>query len=280
VSLAGVRFTILGARGFIGSRLVAHLAARGAVCRTPARGERVAGDDGLGHVICCAGVTADFRTRPFDAVRAHVGVPLEWLAEARFDSLLYLSSTRVYTGLLEAREDAVLRIDPGSPDAVYDTSKIMGEALCLASPRPTVRVVRLSNVYGPDWGSPNFLASIVRDAVERRRIVLQSTLESAKDYVSVDEVVAVLPRIALHGAYRVYNVASGVNTSHGALARRLAELTGCRVDVADGVPTVTFPPITIDRVRGEFAFRAGSVIDALDELVAQCGAHPAGSARA
>jgi nucleoside-diphosphate-sugar epimerase len=264
---ADASFTVLGARGFIGSQLVAHLEALGATCRTPAREDRSAWEAGLGHVICCAGITADFRSRLFDTVRAHVSLPLEVLERARFDSFLYLSSTRVYGHLDRACETATLRVDPSNPDGIYDVSKLMGEALCLATDARTVRVARLSNVYGPDWASSNFLPSLVRDAVDRGRIVLRTALGSAKDYVSVDDVVRLLPQIALSGRHRVYNVASGVNTPHSVLVERLAGLTGSSVSVEAGAPIVRSPVIEVDRIRAEFPFAPAPVVDALEGLV-------------
>ena len=65
-------FSVFGASGFIGSRLVAQLEAEGhAVARIgrktwPARGSH------LGHVIFTIGMTADFREKPFETVDAQV----------------------------------------------------------------------------------------------------------------------------------------------------------------------------------------------------------------
>ncbi len=91
-------FTVLGATGYIGSRLVAHLQAQGHTVWAPARGDAEVFTRPLGHVMYCVGLTADFRTRPFDTVDAHVGLLAEVLRRAQFESLLYLSSTRVYMG--------------------------------------------------------------------------------------------------------------------------------------------------------------------------------------
>ena len=83
-------FTVLGASGYIGSRLVAHLRAQGHTVWAPARGDAEVFTRPLGHVMYCVGLTADFRTRPFDTVDAHVGLLAEVLRRAQFDSLLYL----------------------------------------------------------------------------------------------------------------------------------------------------------------------------------------------
>lgn len=264
-----MRFTVLGATGFIGSHLAAHLRREGHECLTPGRDDPTAGGRPMGHVIYAIGVTADFRQRPLDTVRAHVCRLLDVLERGLFDSLVYLSSARVYGGAADGREDAAFRVNPQDPSDVYNLSKLMGEAACFATARPEVRVVRLSNVYGGDWTSENFLTDIIRAAVDAGEIRLRTSPDSSKDYVAIGDVVGLLPRIALAGQRRLYNVASGTNTSNRGLLEALARLTGCRVTVEEGAPAVSFPPLAIDRVREEFGFAPASVLDSLAGLVAE-----------
>jgi cephalosporin hydroxylase len=61
--------------------------------------------------------------------------------------------------------------------------------------------------------------------------VLEQTLDSAKDYVSVDDVVDLVLRIAREGRQRVYNVASSANVTHGEIVDCLQATTGCAVEV-------------------------------------------------
>jgi len=262
------RCTVIGASGFIGSHLVAHLEHGGTEVLAPPRGSGVVFSEDLGHVFYCAGLTADWRRRPLDAVHAHVEHLVEVLERAHFNSLLYLSSTRVYKRALAAKEDALLSVLPADPDDLFDLSKMLGEAACLADTRHqgATRVARLSNVHGRDYRSDNFLPSVVRDAL-RGRVALRTSLASAKDYVGVDEVAALLPRIAMSGRERVYNVASGVNTESRELLAELARLTGCALEVAPGAPTTTFPVISVDRIWREFDFTSRSVVTALAGLV-------------
>ena len=139
-------FTVIGASGFIGSHLLAHLQSQGAECFAPRRGERENFGRELGHVIYCAGLTADFREHPFDAVEARDIVYLiEILRSATFDSLLYLSSTRVYAGAAGTGENVRLAVSSLDPDQLYNLSKLTGESVCFATRRGQVRVVRLSN---------------------------------------------------------------------------------------------------------------------------------------
>jgi nucleoside-diphosphate-sugar epimerase len=259
-------FTVLGASGFIGSHLVRWLEAQSTPYRAPSRDENLMGEP-LGHVIYCIGLTADFRERPFDTVRAHVSRLLDILEQAEFDSLLYLSTTRVYAGLSDSTEDSSLQVNPGQSDDLYNISKIMGESLSLSAPRPQVRVVRLSNVYGPDFLSHNFLTSVIKEAVEHKRVRLRTSMASEKDYVNINDVIPLLPRIALSGREQIYNIASGVNTSNRALLEVIQRVTGCDVEVADDAPTVLFPKINIDRIREEFDFSPSLIQESLAELI-------------
>lgn len=264
-----MKFTVLGATGFIGRHLVNYLRGLGHECFAPTRDDQSIFEQPLGHVIYCIGLTADFRSRPYDTARAHVGVLTEVLEKCRFESLLYLSSTRVYGNSATATESAVLCADPQNPSDLYNLTKLTGEALCFATGRPTVRVARLSNVYGCNMDSENFLASVIRDALQQRSVTVQTSPNSEKDYVYVDDVVQVLTKIALNGKKPLYNVASGVNTNNYDLMRDIQALTGCNVIFADNAPTVTFPPVSIELLKSEFGFLSQSTHKTLELVVSE-----------
>jgi nucleoside-diphosphate-sugar epimerase len=258
--------TILGASGFIGSHLVAYLAHSGIPFEAPGRGEPLT-DRPLGHVIDCIGLTADFRSRPFETVEAHVGRLPATLTRCTFESYLYLSSTRLYLrGSAPAREEDSLAFEPLEPEDIYGLSKATGEALVLAL-GPKRRVARLSAVYGPGQ-KDTFLALIIEEARSAGVIRLRTALDSEKDYVSVDDVTDLLVKIALGGRHRLYNIASGRQVSHAQIVEALAAATGCRVEVAPGAPSVRFPAIDTSRIREEFAFAPRDVLDALPALAA------------
>src|SRR5688572_22727856 len=197
--------TVLGASGFIGSHLVKRLAELGIPNEAPGR------DDNrplpsCRHIIYCIGLTADFRVRPFDTVQAHVCKLMQVLRDWEFDSLLYLSSTRLYGNELKtANEEDGFRFDPSNPSDLYNLSKAMGESITLSCGRKT-KVARLSNVYGEEVNSDNFLPSVIGDALVKRKVVLQTTADSAKDYISIDAVAQGLIDIATRGSERIYNL--------------------------------------------------------------------------
>lgn len=264
-----MNWTILGASGTIGRYLAARLRASGESVDTPERNASDLWGRPLGHVIYAIGLTADFRQRPFDTVHAHVSLLSEVLQRAKFSSLLYLSSTRVYAHAAQAQEDTPLPVLAQDPSDLYNLSKLMGESLCLHGGRTAVRVARLSNVVGgDDADSANFVPSLQRDA-RAGRIVLQTALDSAKDYIHIDDVADLLPRIAAQGRARLYNVASGVQTTHRQWTEQLQARTGCAVEVAPGAPAVCFAPIDIGRIRAEFGFSPRPAFSALSPA-----AHP------
>src|SRR5687768_14738265 len=87
--------TVLGSQGFVGRHVVQELEQRGLPYFAPPREAPLSGTP-LGDVIYCIGLTADFRSRPFETVEAHVVKLRDVLEGCDLDSLLYLSSTRVY----------------------------------------------------------------------------------------------------------------------------------------------------------------------------------------
>ncbi len=248
-------FTILGAGGFIGAALVAWLESQDhlvhAVTRASLPGLLFARRP-AGHVIACVGLTGDFRSRPLDTAEAHVSVIARCLAELRFESFLLLSSTRVYVRASATQEDTALPMVPADPSDLYNLTKLAGEALCLTNRRPDIRVARLSNVYGAAMPAETFLGQVVREGQANGEILFRQSAASAKDYISISDVVRLLPAIAAGGRERIYNVAAGDNTSHAAIADRLTELAGWRTRFDVDAPTVRHLPIDTTRLEDEF----------------------------
>jgi len=273
------RATVIGAGGFIGRRLVARLRQLGWDCRAPARDEReFVHDEDLGMVFYCAGLTADFARRPHDTVRAHVGLLDDVLASARFDTLVYLSSTRLYDGRpgfagAEVDEDTPLSLDPAQPRHLYDLSKALGESLCRQASGGRARIARLSCVYsGGDDDADGFLGTLLSclRAPDRGAVLdLDSSAETARDYVHVDDVLEALVAIAGHGTRPLYNVAGGVNVVNRELFTRLGELAGCELRALRHGPVPCPAPVSIARMRSEFGWQPRALFERLPELLGE-----------
>ncbi len=258
--------TVLGSSGFIGSHVVERLRELDIAHSSPGREDDLPREN-LGDVIYCIGLTADFRTKPFETVEAHVCKLLKILRECEFDSLLYLSSMRLYEAHVgEAREEDPIQVAPLNPIDLMNISKAMGDSLLLTSGRNT-RVARLSSVYGSDFASSSFLSAVLKEAISTNQVTLRTSLDAERDYVNIDDVVDALIKIATEGRHRVYNVASGINVSNRELTQRISELTGCRVEVVPDPSQTTYPRINIDRLREEFGFAPASILSDMDRLV-------------
>jgi len=244
-------YTIFGANGFVGSELMRQLADTGQQATAVTRDAWPAPGSDLGHVIFSIGMTADFRQRLTETVEAQVVMLHRVLTSYRFRSFLYLSSTRVYAGAASTTEDSALVARPADPDHVYNISKMAGEALCLAQSSPAVRVARLSNLYGVRDTSQTFLNAVVREAAATGKVHIGQAAGSAKDYLAVEDAARTLLAISVHGRQRLYNIASGANTSHLDITSLLRQY-GTDVSFAPGGPEVTFPPIDVARARAEF----------------------------
>ena len=258
--------TVLGGTGFIGSRVLELFPQMGFRCQAPGRDDALTGRR-LGLVVYCIGVTSDFRARPFDTVDAHICRLLDLVRGADWDTLVYLSSARVYRRASVTAEDrARFEVDPADLDQLYDLTKLAGEALLHATPRRTVSL-RISNVYGVDPMAQNFFCSLVRAAVDDGAIELRSTADSCRDYVSIDDVVRIAAAVIRSGRHRVYNVASGILLRNADLTAALQDLTGCRVTIAGTAATIAEPAIDIARVREEFGFVPSRLLDDLPRVV-------------
>lgn len=262
-----MKYTVLGSTGFIGSHVAALARQQGHAVDCPARNQCLNGRD-LGHVVYAIGITADFRKRPHDTITAHVTRLQEILTGSTFDSLVYLSSTRVYARCGAGPVDETTPIPVLSTDFsdLYNLSKLMGESIALTH-GARVKVARLSNVVGPDFDSDNFLMSVLRDCVTRGSVELGLALDSAKDYVSVEDVASILLRLGPEGRHPVYNIASGRQTTNQQIVTVLEQTTGARATFRAGAPNITFPPICIERVAEEFGFQPQAVEVMLPGLV-------------
>jgi len=216
--------TVVGAQGFVGRRLVERLTAAGERPFTPAKGDPELLTRDLGVVYYCAGLTADYDARPFDAVEAHASLVSRILEAGRFERFVYLSSTRLYDGLAKAQvdESEPLVFDPVDPRRTYDLSKALGENLAMTRAGGRGRVARLANVYDWEAGAPGFLSEWLIRARTERDLELASSPHVARDYIHLDDVVAGLIALAQAPEPLIVDVASGELVTNGEIAEVFA----------------------------------------------------------
>lgn len=259
--------TVLGGNGFVGSRIIKCLNDTNKEFWAPERNATLIDKD-LGDVIYCIGLTADFRTKPFETVEAHVCKLSSVLSKCDFNSLTYLSSTRVYINCetSEVDEDSRICVDVSNADDLYTLTKLTGERLCLSSGKK-VKIVRLSNVLGDDELSDNFIASIVRLIKTEKFVSLHTTLDSSKDYITVGSVAELLIKIAESGMHSIYNIATSVNLTNESVLKLLAEELNFKYRIEEEAKKIIFPQINISKIEQEFGFNSKTELVKLQSII-------------
>ena len=261
-----MKYTVLGANGFIGSHLTTFLEEHGNEVATPDIRKQEIYNETLGNVIYCIGIP-NFLERPFDAIEAHACLLAKLLEQCRFDSFLYISSARLYAGLKNTNEDEAILINPSKINDLYNISKAMGESICLASKKEGIKIVRPSNVTGNNLKSNLFIPSIIKDALKNQKIVLHSSFESEKDYVDIDDVINIIHKILSQGKDKIYNIAYGKNTTAREIVNEISRITNCTIDIDENAPEYSFPPISIKKIQNELDFKPSSIIPKLESMI-------------
>jgi nucleoside-diphosphate-sugar epimerase len=264
-----MKFTILGANGFVGSALAKYLIDCGDQVHLLERSqsswmEKILNHH-LGTVFYCVGLTADFRKKPHETVEAHVCLLNQVLQKAQMDKLIYLSSTRIYECMQSTQELMPVLSDPNQSGHLYNLSKLMGESICLHGRRDAA-VVRLSNVYGDGMKSENFLSAVLKEAATKNRVELQTSASSSKDFIHINDVVSYLRKIAVSGKHEIYNLASGRNTSNAEIAEVLMA-QGINVYYSKETSTWSMPQIEVSRLESEFGGVRYNLLNDLPQLL-------------
>ena len=256
-------FTVFGADGFVGRRLVQRLTSEGHHVQAVGRNDRLdAYFSDLGNVMYCVGVTGSrFKTEQFRVVDAHVSSMARVLEHGRFSSFLYMSSARMYEeSITDSTESARFGVVPSNISDFYNLSKLMGESILMNSGVANARIVRVS--YAVDFAedSTDNLTEFIRSA-RRGEVNFLAHPDSTKDYIVMGDILDVMPRIALSGTASLYNVASGMNTSTREIGEVLEQETGCAVTYLAEEALRSPKQIDIGLLKSEFSFKPQSVLD-------------------
>ena len=264
-----MKFTILGGTGFVGKRFAQHLSSKGYEVVIAPRDVTLLEGQHLGHCVYILGLTGgDAAKRPHDAIEAHVTL-LSWvLQNCDFESFVYASSTRVYSGLSVddlASENKAISLIPNAVN-LFDVSKLLGESLCQRMENPKVRIARLSNVYGAEQSKSTFLGAVVDEVKQTSAVTIHDSPESVKDYIAIDDVCEVLEHIILRGNERLYNIASGMNVECKSIAQWI-EQAGYDVSFSGQNLPRRFAQIDVALLKNEFEFVPRSLQDDIRGLL-------------
>ena len=264
--MSKLKFTILGSSGFIGSNVSKTLKNKNFDCYTPdVRKESLDGKN-LGNIVYSLGVS-DFHNKPLDTIDAHICILNKILKNCTFDSLLYISSGRMYYDVDSTLEENSLIGNPKLKNDLYNISKLQGELLCQSVNNPKIKIIRPSNVVGITAPSNLFISSLVKEAVTTGKIILHSTLDSEKDYVYIDDVVKIATEISIHGKQSIYNIAYGTNTRSEEIINEILKHTGCEIEIQPNSPKFSFPTISIEKIIDEFKFQPTRFIPKIASMV-------------
>ncbi len=260
--------TVLGAGGFVGSHLTAHMRGLGLDPQVPGKNDDGIFTRDLGYVVYCIGLTADYAKRPFDTIEAHTSLLARILKEATFESLVYLSSTRLYdSGQGGGEESQDLILNPHNPRHSYDLSKALGEWLCLHASNGKAKVARLASVYSKDLSDRNFLHTTIEQALIGRNFSLDSKADAARDYVYIDDVCEAILAILSHNAPAIYNVASGQNVGNRELFAMLQRYLGVVITPSQRGTGAKASDIDISKLKADFGLRPALLGDKLPYII-------------
>ena len=249
-----MHYTIFGSTGRIGSYLKNKLILDGNLVFSPSRKDYYLAHKNLGHVIYCSGVTSDFKYRSFDTVESHVSLLSFLLKNKNFDSFNYISSTR----LNFPKKSYINKISPqlygGYEIDIYNASKLTGEALCIQSKISNVKITRICHVVDPnDIRRENFVSDICAQA-KRGEIVLNSTLQTKKNYIHISDLSFLLKLIGPFGRKNFYNIGSNNLISNNEIIKKLIKITKCSVTFNGDAQTILESKINISNLKKEFNY--------------------------
>lgn len=267
IPFSRTKFTVLGGKGFIGSHLIARLIDDGHQVFAPNQITPEVLKTKHGHLIYSIGLTSDFRKRPLDTMQAHVCILRDLLEHAEFDSLTYLSSTRVYHGSDSTNEYASLRVNPENPEDLYNISKLAGESLCLHSGRPNVKIARLSNIVGYRKDSDLFIDQLLNEITTNKALTLKSSLSSEKDYLYIDDAASTIISLATSTTTGCFNVASGNNISNQTIIEHLKASFDFDLTISDNAPVIEFMPIDISKIKSIFSYEPAQFTEYFPQFI-------------
>lgn len=262
-----MNFTIIGGQGFVGSEVVNQLTIDSHTVWVPEKSDDTVYEKHLGTVIYCAG-HGDCTNNPMKVLQSNTTDLSLLLQKAKFDKLVYISSTRVYMNQHQSDETCDLSIINEDDRKLFNLTKLVSEELCFKSKRNCI-VVRPSNVYGVALDSPLFLPSITRSAILNGKVDMYVPENYSKDYVAVSDVAKVIIHISKlkTNNEKVINIASGYNVTAKDIADILAKQTNCEIIWHESSSNERFPETQINTMKSILNINPRSVKEDLVNMI-------------
>ena len=262
-AVAFSRIILLGHTGYIGSRLAPALQSVDA--RVPVIGrsapdidltrpESVAALESLldpdAAVVICAAIKKQLGDSP-EIFAQNLAITLNIcraLAARPVRRVVFFSSAAVYGE--DVQHGVITEATPVQPTSFYGIGKFAAERLLLrmAGQRPnsSLLMLRPAQVYGPNepgyyYGPSGFLRMTLSSAP----ITLWGDGEELREFLFIDDVVALTTRLTFGETSGVLNIASGTSYTYTQALDMVARLMGRR-------PAVTSRPRTKDKVDHRF----------------------------
>lgn len=262
-----MKYTVIGGKGFIGSKIVKSLESMGDNVWIPNKGDKSIFKKPLGVVIYCAG-HGDCNNGIYKVFDSNSVLLSKLLELADFERIVYISSTRIYMNQEEADENSNLTISENDSRRLFNLTKLLSEELLMKSGRK-FSIIRPSNTYGMALKSPLFLPTIVRNAVDFGEINMHVSSDYAKDYISVDDVAELTVKISKdeNAINEIFNIASGENIKANEIIKILVSETSCKVNWHSNESLEYFPITNIDKILLRYNFKPRKVLNDLESMI-------------
>lgn len=245
------RVVVLGANGFVGRALVAHLLARGVPTLAVGRdridltaddaADRLATELRADDAVAFLSALTPDKGRGIPTFQANIKMAaavcaaLERVTPAH---VVYVSSDAVYP----FRTGQISEETPAEPTDLYGAMHLTRELMVRQATKASVAVLRPTLIYGAadthnSYG-PNRLR---RMAKKDGRITLFGGGEETRDHVYIDDVVSLIDLAIAHRSEGTLNLATGGSISYADLAAKIKVLSAAPVEI---VTTPRQNPIT------------------------------------
>ena len=140
-----------------------------------------------------------------------------------FAKFVYISSTNVYG----FQSEQIVENSSFNNPSLYGKFKLAGEFLI--SSLSNFSIIRLTYLYGPGITNFSFLPTIIRSAREKSEIILNGDGSRYQDYLYIDDAVDMCYIAANISESRIYLGASSIKTSNIEIASMISKITGCTI---------------------------------------------------